>query len=142
MFKLLIVLTACFQYHSAFAQFSTDQAHAQSLNFSAPTVNGNPLATDNPVGSIVFDLSTHGFRGLFDNGSWGSITQGSVTAPSIQKFTSGSGTYTTPTGVLYLRVRMAGGGGGGSGSGSASYGTGGNGGNSTFGSSFLTAYIS
>lgn len=54
--------------------------------------------------------------------------------PTIQKFTSGSGTYYTPAGVTYLRVRMVGGGGGGCGSGSASLGNGGNGGASTFGS--------
>lgn len=43
----------------------------------------------------------------------------SPTAPTIQKFTSGSGTYTRPTGPtpLYIRVRMVGAGGGGAGSG-------------------------
>lgn len=62
--------------------------------------------------------------------------------PTIQKFTSGSGTYTTPTSPkvpTYIRVRMVGGGGGGSGSGSAGTVTGGTGGNSTFGTSLLTA---
>lgn len=59
-------------------------------------------------------------------------------SPTVQKFTSGSGTYTTPAGVKYIRVRMVGGGAGGSGGGSgAGAGTGGN--DSTFGSSFLTA---
>lgn len=60
-------------------------------------------------------------------------------APTIQTFTSGSGTYTTPAGVKWIRVRMAGGGGGGGGSGTASWGNGAAGGNSTFGSSLLTA---
>lgn len=60
------------------------------------------------------------------------------TTPSIQKFTSGSGTYTTPAGVKYLKVRMVGGGGGGAGSGTSS-GNGGAGGNTTFGTSLLTA---
>lgn len=62
-------------------------------------------------------------------------------APTIQKFTSGSGTYTTPTSPapLYIHVRMVGGGGGGRGSGSGAQGSGGNGGDTTFGSSFLTA---
>lgn len=57
-----------------------------------------------------------------------------VKAPTVQKFTSGSGTYYTPAGVKMLRVRMVGGGGGG-GQGqtaSTSFG-GGNGGNTTFG---------
>jgi hypothetical protein len=73
--------------------------------------------------------------------SWATVTA-TYTAPTIQSFSSGSGTYTTPANVLYLRVRLVGGGGGGGGSQNAagSAGTaGGNGGNSTFGSSFLTA---
>lgn len=51
--------------------------------------------------------------------------------------TSGSGTYNLPAGCLAINVRMAGGGGGGGGSGTSA-GNGGTGGNSTFGSSFLT----
>lgn len=69
-----------------------------------------------------------------------STTQGVVyrKSPTIQKFTSGSGTYTTTAEVLYLKVRMTGGGGGGGGSGTGG-GTGGTAGNSTFGTSLLTA---
>lgn len=60
------------------------------------------------------------------------------TPPTIQKFTTGSGTYNTPAGVRYLRVRMVAGGGGGGGGGSgASAGTAG--GDTTFGTSLLTA---
>lgn len=58
-------------------------------------------------------------------------------APTIQKFTTGSGTYTLPASCLYLKVKMVGGGGGGAGS-SSSANNGGNatnGGNSTFGAS-------
>lgn len=46
--------------------------------------------------------------------SWANPTI-ALTAPTIQKFISGSGTYTTPTSPapLYLHVRMIGGGGGG-----------------------------
>jgi hypothetical protein len=61
------------------------------------------------------------------------------TLPTVQKFTTGSGTYTRPAGVSYIRVRMVGGGGGGGGSGSAGAGTATAGGNTTFGSSLLTA---
>jgi hypothetical protein len=64
-------------------------------------------------------------------------------APTTTKYTSGSGTYTTPTSPrspLYIRVRMVGGGGGGSGStASGASGAGGNGGTTTFGSSLLSA---
>jgi hypothetical protein len=62
----------------------------------------------------------------------------SFTPPTIQKFTSGSGTYTTPAGVLYIRVKQAGGGAGGAGSG-AGAGAGADGGNTTFGTSLLVA---
>lgn len=62
------------------------------------------------------------------------------TTPTVQIFTSGSGTYTTPAGVKWIRVRMVGAGGGGGGSGnnfSTTAGT--TGGNTTFGTSLLTA---
>ena len=75
---------------------------------------------------------------------WGAqavVSQGSQIIPTIQKFTSGSGTYTKPAGVLYLRVRGMGAGAGGSGSGTS--GSGGIGsagtGSTTFGTSLLTA---
>lgn len=70
------------------------------------------------------------------------ITPAIPSAPTVKKFTSGSGTYATPVGVKYIRVRMVGGGGGGSGSAlrsSNNGGTGGSGGTTTFGSSLLTA---
>lgn len=64
-------------------------------------------------------------------------TWSTFAVPTIQKFTSSSGTYTTPAGALYLRVRMVGGGGGGA---STTGTTGGqNGTASTFGTSLLTA---
>ena len=68
----------------------------------------------------------------------GAMAVRDLKSPTVKKFTSGSGTYTTPAEVLYLKVRMTGGGGGGGGSGITG-GTGGTGGNSTFGTSLLTA---
>lgn len=73
---------------------------------------------------------------------WGSGI--ALNAPTVQKFLSASGTYTTPVSPapLYIRVRMAGGGGGGSGgSGSSAFngGNGGAGGNTTFGTTLLVA---
>lgn len=56
--------------------------------------------------------------------------------PTIQKFTSGSGTYTTPVGVRYLRVRMVGGGAAGA---TNALGSGAAGSDTTFGTSLLTA---
>lgn len=58
---------------------------------------------------------------------------------TIQKFTSGSGTYYTPAGCKWIRVRLVGAGGGGAGGGtSGTGGSGGNGGDTTFGTSLLT----
>lgn len=77
--------------------------------------------------------------------SWNALFNGSIGAisPTIQKFTTGTAqTYTTPSGVQYIRVRMVGGGGGGgggAGAGNSNGGTGGTGGNTTFGTSLLTA---
>lgn len=59
-------------------------------------------------------------------------------APTVQVFTSGSGTYYTPAGCRAIRVRMVGGGGGGCGSGTSGQGNGNDGTDSTFGAS-LTA---
>lgn len=61
------------------------------------------------------------------------------TQPTVQRFTSGSGTYTTPANVKYIRVKMVGGGAGGVGSGTAAGTVPTAGNNSTFGSSLLTA---
>lgn len=51
--------------------------------------------------------------------------------PTLQTFTSGSGTYTRPANVRYLHIRMVGGGGGGGGTGTGA-GAGGTGTNTTF----------
>lgn len=56
-------------------------------------------------------------------------------SPTMQVFTSGTGTYTTPAGVKYIKVEMVGGGGGGSQNGGAPS----NGTNTTFGTALLTA---
>ena len=66
-----------------------------------------------------------------------SLTKQLTKAPTRQVFTSGSGTYTTPTGATRVYVRMIGAGGGGGGSGSGSQTSGGAGGDTTF--STLTA---
>jgi len=63
---------------------------------------------------------------------------GNSSPPTAQKFLSGSGTYTTPSGVQWIKVLAVGGGGGGGGS-NATAGNGGNGGNTTFGTSLITS---
>lgn len=67
-------------------------------------------------------------------------TIGLYAAPQVTVLTSGTGTYTTPTGAAYLIVEVIGGGAGGAGGGYSTDGTaGGNGGATTFGTSLLTA---
>lgn len=58
--------------------------------------------------------------------------------PTVQTFTSGSGTYTKPANVNYINVIMVGGGGGGGGSGTTGFSDGTAGASTTFGSSLLT----
>ena len=65
-----------------------------------------------------------------------------ISAPQVTVYTSGSGTYTVPSGAKYITVEMIGGGGGGGGGGTP--GTGGNGsqgGTTTFGSSSCTGGV-
>lgn len=112
-------------------------------------------ATKTEIAVAIGDLVANGiytFKRNSANDAWivlelsnpaTTTTQGVVyrKSPTFQKFTSGSGTYTTPAEVLYIRVKMVGGGGGGAGSGTIAannHGSGGNGGNTTFGTSLLT----
>lgn len=61
-------------------------------------------------------------------------------APTVQRLTSGTAqTYTLPAGVKYLLVKMIGGGGGGGGSGTTNGTAAGDGVDTTFGTSLLTA---
>ena len=107
-----------------------------SISNMAPQFTPNPQLTQAPV-TMGSGVTIYG---------GGPITMVIPTpvykAITIQKFTSGTGTYTLPASPapIYIRVVMAGGGGGGSGSGLVNTaGSGGNGGNTTFGSSLLAA---
>ncbi len=72
--------------------------------------------------------------------TWQTASGSSVfVSPTIQKFISGSGNYTTPANVLYMKVRLVGGGGGGASSGTGSTNGGVGGTASSFGSSLLVA---
>lgn len=71
-------------------------------------------------------------------GTYGILKTNNV--PTVQSFSSGSGTYYTPAGVAYIRVKMVGGGGGGAGIGATgTSGAGGTGGDTTFGTTLLSA---
>jgi hypothetical protein len=68
---------------------------------------------------------------LMSNGS-GSPDWQTVAGSTVQVFTSGSGTYTTPANCKSIKIRIVGAGGGGGGSGTSGGTGGGTGGNTTF----------
>lgn len=108
---------------------------------SANAVTLDPNSTETIDGALTRAVSVQNelVRITSDGANWQTSSQQNR-APTIQKFTSSSGTYYTPVGVSHIRVRMVGGGGGGAGSGIVSSSSSGQPGTaSTFGSSFLTA---
>ena len=117
--------------------------NATSFNAPASSINGlvwfdgTRLVNDATTADIGYNASTNTF---YANNAIvsGTLSVGgnavSGAAPQVTIYTSGTGTYTVPSGAKYLIVEMVGGGGGGAGGGTASWGAGGNGGNTTFGS--------
>jgi hypothetical protein len=108
------------------------------------TVNPSSVATAGVEGSLYLNQSSGITYQKQDNGSstnWKAFfTSLASYAPTVQAFTSGSGTYTTPANCSYILVRMVGGGGGGGESGTANGSTiATSGGNTTFGTSLLVA---
>lgn len=107
--------------------------------------NGTAVLTLTSGGGVQVGSPTGGDKGAGTINASGTIyvngsALGSTTNPTVQTFLSGSGTYTTPAGVKWIEVRAIAGGGGGGGSGSSqSGGLGGTGGNTTFGTSLITA---
>ncbi len=124
-------------------------------------VDGTPGASTDMPGRLEFSTTPNAsgsllLRGTIDNaGKWtigtssgtqvhavnGSLSvtgNVQVTTPTIQKFTSGTGTYTTAANTRWIRVRLIGGGGGG-GPGHTSSTGGGTGGTTTFGTTLLSA---
>lgn len=97
----------------------TGYQHVTAFNF-ADTAASRAVTFPDASGTILFDTT--------------------LVSPTIQKFTSGSGTYTTPVNPapLYIRVRMVGGGAGGGATGT-SPGNPTAGGNTTFGTTLLVA---
>lgn len=100
------------------------------------TINANSTETIDGALTNLLSYKNDSVDIISDGSNWQILN--SRKAPTVQKFTTGSGTYTTPNGVKYLKIKMVGGGGGGSGSGTAAGTAATAGGNTTFGSSFLT----
>lgn len=112
--------------------------------------NTSPAVTvPGVIGSAVFALSNadiaYNFTASVPIAGWAnqvSVNSNAISQPTIQKFLSGSGTYITPNGVTRLEIEIVGGGGGGAGSTNSVVDTtaaGVAGGNTTFGTSILTA---
>ena len=115
----------------------------RALYFGANSQTVKIIASGSTSATWTFTLPvTAGTDGYYlkTNGS-GVGSWSAFTPPTVQNFTSGSGTYTTPASVKYIKVNMVGGGGGGSGSGTSGGGNGSAGTSSTFGSSLLTAAL-
>lgn len=147
---------------TAFYSFSPNTTiYSAQVNNNFDLMRGHWLPIDGSTTAFAnnaYDLgsSSFGWKGLyFGSSATINVINASLTTftfpsssgqlsvsrtPTIQRFTSGSGTYTTPTGCKYIVVEVVGGGAGGAGGGTAnSSSTGGNGGSSTFGTSLLTA---
>jgi hypothetical protein len=108
-------------------------ANGGTNNGSLAVTAGGTLYTD---GSKLVNVGAGtAAQYLMSNGASAPTWQ-TFTTPTVQRFTSGSGTYTTPAGVKSILVTMVGGGGGGK---EVVGNNGSNGGNTTFGSSLLTA---
>lgn len=124
---------------------STTEEGGAGAADSVTTVYSTTARSSVPFRLIGKLLNTQTTAGAWTNsatqlqvGNYGSLTDGGY--PTVQKFTSGSGTYYTPAGCISLKITMVGGGGSGGGGGLSGTQTNGNAGNnSTFGSSLLTA---
>jgi hypothetical protein len=121
------------------AEVKLNGATSGSITLKTDAVIGTPYTVTLPAtGPSVTWAGWSTAQALTYNKSgygWSNVSVNPKT-PTVQKFTSGSGTYTTPTGARYIRVRMVGGGGGGGG-GLGTDGT--NGGSTVFGSSVIVA---
>lgn len=101
-----------------------------SLGFTSPMTTGGDLIYGGASGVAARLANGTNGQYLKSTGSTNPPAWQSFTAPTVQRFTSGSGTYTPAANVLYIIVEMVGGGGGGGGGGTAG-GTAGNSGNNT-----------
>lgn len=121
-----------FQVAGATKTFPSGAATLAGLGTNQTFTGNNTFSTgtDNFTGTFQIGGTTLTLPVSIANGGTGAAA---YTAPTVQRFTSSSGTYTTPTspGPKYIRVTMLGGGGGGA---AAATNNGANGVDSSFGS--------
>ena len=139
----------CTGIGSAAGTWEKDYSAAKAANGKSLTISNTLTLTGTDVSSVAFGT---GGTVLYNGGALGTPSGGTLTsctglpyntgitaAPhTVQVFTSGSGTYTTPANCKAIKVTMMGGGAGGNGSGTNDGGVAGAGGNTTFGT--CTAY--
>lgn len=134
-----------FQFQSATNTPANITGASVSLAQQTTSPNTVTLKSPNSLASsynVTFPTAVPSFTSLLTMSTSGVLSTVGYKIPTIQSFLSGSGTYSLPTSPspIYIKIKMAGGGGGGAGSGTGSSGgNGGAGGNTTFGSSLLTA---
>lgn len=129
-------------FYTASVTTSLEMSYLSGVTSAVQTqINGkmtNPMTTGGDViyggASGVPTRLANGTAGQFlaSGGGTAAPVWTSFKAPTVQTFTSGSGTYTTPAGVKYLRIRLVGAGGGASSTGTAGTAAGSNGGDTTF----------
>lgn len=114
-----------------------------SVSIAQQTTSPNTITLKSPNSlgasyNVTFPASVPSFTSLLSMSTSGVLSTVPYRTPTIQTFTSGTGTYTLPTGPspIYLKIKMAGGGGGG---GAAATNSGSDGGATSFGTSLLTA---
>lgn len=124
------------------ATWATPSGTVSSVAAAGPTGIATWSSAITGSGTLTQTLSTQ-TAGTFlagpTSGSAAAPTFRALQTPTTQIFTSGSGNYTTPSGVLYIVVEMVGGGGGGAGSGQSAGTAATAGADSTFGTSLLVA---
>lgn len=131
----VITMTATSSNDDVVLEDATQVLTNKTISSSSNTVDATKLQTKDIATTAPSDGQY--LKYVASTSKWTPSNIGTASPPTIQRFTSGSGTYTKPAGVTYIRVRMIGAGAGGYSSANANQGA--DGGDSTFGSSLLTA---
>lgn len=118
---------------------STGLAHVSSGTWSYSSLVNADVSNSAAIAYAKLNLSNSIVNADVASNAAIATSKIALTAPTLQSFTSSSGTYTTPAGALYIKVKMVGGGGGGAGISTSTVNTGGTGGNTTFGSGLLVS---
>lgn len=131
--------TGTFQFQSSTNTPANITGASVSLAQQTTSPNTVTLKSPNSLASsynVTFPTTVPSFTSLLTMSTSGVLSTVGYGAPTVQKFTSGSGTYTLPTGPspIYLKLEMVGGGGGGASSTAGGGVSGSNGANSFFGS--------